>query len=319
MHARLREVWAGRRVALCGADAALLRWTRALLTALNADAHVPETAVGGWSGGALREAFSRHRAEVWICAGLPRAHSLAIAREALVLLADSLATAQAYGVRCVLLMLGDGAYRDDDAPWGCRESDPLGGRDADGFAQSCLRLLAEGFRAGHWGKALPVAIAHYSEGALTCGGTPGISPAQAWLNALTRGDAPPLPEQAMPFQHPLEVAGGALLAAGRLLSLPLHGGDTWNFGVPAQGWLSSRSAFLALAEAAGFAQAPHNTGGPAPRIPRLDSEKARRHLGWRTAYDAEATLRLLAAFDGQDAAYASQAEDYLMEISKPRA
>ena len=297
----------------------MTRWAQALLAALHADVYAPETGAGGWSGGALREALSRHRAEVWICAGLPRAHTLAIAREVLALLADSLATARAHGVRCALLMLGDGAYRDSDAPWGCRESDPLGGRNADGFSQSCLRLLAEGFREGHWGKPLPIAIAHYSEGALACGGMPAASPAQAWLGALARGDAPSLPEQTVPFQHALEVIGGALLAAGRILSLPLHAGDTWNFGVPSQGWLSPHSALQTLAEAMGVAQACHDAGAPAPRIPRLDSEKARQHLGWRTVYDAEATLRLLAAFTDQDSDYASQAKDYLMQSSKPKA
>jgi len=309
-----------------------MRWTRALLTALNADTCAPETGPGGWGGGALREALSRRQAEVWICAGLPRAHTLAITKETLGLLADSLATAQACGVRCALLILGDGAYRDSDAPWGCRESDPLGGRSADGFAQSCLRLLAEGFRAGYWGKPLPVAIAHHSKDAVTCGGMAG-SPAQAWLSALARGDAPLLPEQTMPFQHALEAIGGALQTVGRILSLPLHGGDTWNFGVPAQGWLSPRAALQILAEATGFpltagfplSEAPLHTGKPAPRIPRLDSEKARRHLGWRTVYDAEATLRLLAAWHvhaqahGADAAYAAQAEAYLGELSKPQA
>jgi len=250
-----------------------------------------------------------------MCAGLPKAHTLAMARELHALLADSLATARGFGVRCALLMLGDGAYRDGDAPWACREHDPLGGRDADGFNQSCLRLLAEGFRAGYWGDAFPTAIAHYSEAALS------HTTAQAWLGALIRGEAPALPGQAMPFQHPLEVVCGALLAASRALSLPLHSGDTWNLGAPAQGWLSARAALQILAKAAGLtspAETPPQA--TAPRIPRLDSEKARRHLGWRTVYDAEDALRLLAAWHahGADAAYTLQAENYLQDISKPQ-
>lgn len=322
MHARLREVWSGRRVALCGANQALARWTRALLGALDADVYAPESGLGGWSSGTLREALSRQKAEVWICAGLPQAHTLAMAREALSLLGDSLATARAYGVRCVLLMAGDGAYRDRDAPWGCREDDPLGGRDADGFAQSCLRLLAEGFREGHWGKPLPVVIAHYGDSALTCGGMPQTSPAQAWLGALLRGEAPVLPEQTMPFQHPLEVIAGALLATGRALSLPLHGGDTWNFGAPAQCWLSPRLALETLTRAAGCplpdAQPAQLSETSTPRQTRLDSEKARLRLGWRTVYDGEDALRLLTAWhaSGQDSAFSTQAEAYLMEIGK---
>ena len=315
MREQLRETWAGRRIALCGTDTGLARWTQALLGALGADVCAPESGLGGWSGGALRDALTRHQAQVWICAGLPRAHTLLMAREALALLSDSFAMARACGVRCMLLMLDDSAYRDADAPWGCREGDPLGGRSADGFSQSCMRLLAEGFRAGHWGGPLPMVIAHYGARALTCAG-----PAQAWLEALVRGEPPSLPEETMPFQHPLEVAGGALLAAGRALLLPLHGGDTWNFGAPAQGWLSPRLALRTLAQASGLPCGETYPRSPVtPRSTRLDSEKARRHLGWRTVYDAEDALRLLAAQTRDpDGAYATQTGAYLQELGRPQ-
>ena len=321
MQLQLREVWAGRRVALCGADQGLARWARALLGALHADVYAPESGLGGWSGGALREMLSRQKAEVWMCTGLPQAHTLVMAREMLALLSDSLATARAYGVRCVLLMLDDGAYRGGDAPWGCRESDPLGGRNGDGFSQSCMRLLAEGFRGGHWGEPLTVVIAHYGGSALAFGGA-----AQAWLETMARGETPPLPEQTMPFQHPLEVIGGGLLAAGRALSLPLHRGDTWNFGALPQSWLSPRLALRALAEGAGLPVREEFSCRPASTPPplRLDSEKARCHLGWRAVYDAEDALRLLAAWHahaqahGPDAAYAAQTDAYLLELGRPQ-
>ncbi|MCL2810813.1 MAG: hypothetical protein FWD25_02875 [Clostridia bacterium] len=321
MQAQLREAWAGRRVALCGVDKGLVRWTRVLLDGLNADVYAPESGLSGWSGGALKEMFSRQKGEVWICTGLPRAHTLVMAREVLALLSDSLATARAYGLRCVLLMLDDGAYRGGDAPWGCRENDPLGGRGVDGFSQSCMRLLAEGFRAGHWGEPLSVVIAHYGGSALTFGG-----PAQVWLDALARGETPLLPEQTMPFQHPLEVIGGGLLAASRALALPLHRGDTWNFGAPPQSWLSPRLALQALAEAAGLPsrEVPSHGSGLTLLPLRLDSEKARRHLGWRAVYDAEDALRLLAAWHTHaqahdpDAAYAMQTDAYLLELGRPQ-
>jgi len=316
MQQQLRETWAGQRVALCGADTELARWTEALLGALGAGVCAPASGLGGWSGGWLRDTLTRHEAQVWVCTGLPRAHTLLIAREALALLSDSLATARACGIRCVLLMLDDSAYRDADAPWGCREGDALGGRNADGFSQSCMRLLAEGFRAGHWGDPLPVVIAHYGASALTCG-----SPAQAWLEALTHGKTSPLPEQTMPFQHPLEVIGGALLATGRALNLPLHSGDTWNFSAPAQGWICPRLALQTLAQEAGLPVGETHPRNPAatPRPTRLDSEKARRHLGWRTIYDAEDALRLLAVqLRDPGEAYAAQTAGYLHELGRPQ-
>ncbi len=380
MHTRLQELWIGRRAVISGANEGLAQWTRTLLEALGAQAEILEApegsnglsapsqadAWGGWAGevapawsiGALREALKRCRAEVWICADPPPAHTPAELREALALLSDSLTAARDAGCRCALLMLGDGAYRNLDTPWSCHETDPLGGQDAAGCAESCLRLLAEGFRQGFWGEALPTVVAHH--GALCCGGMasnlpPNLSlgnPAQTWLTMLARGRTLFMehPDQLQPFQHALEPVAGALLAAGRALTLPLHCGDTWNFGASAQNWCSPRTACRTLAEtlrvqplieeartqpsgqepqdptAAPLSRAKAQRRTPQPPLhpPRLESEKARQQLGWRTVYDAEDTLRMLAAWQadaqarGERAASAAQAEAFLRECMRPR-
>ncbi len=336
MMLHLREMWEGQRAVLCGGSAALREWMRALLEALGAQVEcLAEESGGAWRVEALREALVRGQVRAWICLEPPASESPQALQSALQLLSASLTTAMSWGVGGALLLLGDGAYRNADAPWACREGDPLGGRDAIGCAEACLRLLAEGYRHGFFTDPLPVVVAHH--GALLYGGMPADAPdlpteapVGLWLDALERGEmpAPAFPDASAPFQHALEPLAGALLALGRTITHATHPGDTWNFGAPPQNWRSHRLACRTLAEAYGKAF-PGESARPQARhafpvqteAPRLDSEKARLRLGWRTVYDGEESLRLMAAWhtlaakEGEAAARATQLRRYFEDLA----
>lgn len=326
MIAMLKETWAGRGVLLTGGHAPLGRWMRVLLETLGASVYIPDedqVIPPGWAVPSLRHAMMRYKPDAWICASLPSAKTLAATCQAIHLLSDSLTAAQDCGIGGVLLLMSDCAYRNDSAPWACREQDPLGGKDAEGYAQSCLRLLAEGYRCGFWQEPLPVVIAHH--GALLYGGMLEDTPAGAWMRALIDGNKPLLsyPDVSLPFQHALDPLAGMLLAIGRVLRLPLHQGDTWNFGAPASNWCTARTACKVLAEGFGVQSAPDvESVGRAVHPPRLESEKACKLLGWRPLYDAERSLQLLGAWQaladthGSDAACTAQVHDYLAEAAR---
>lgn len=326
MIAVLQETWAGRRVLLTGGHEPLGRWMRTLLETLGATVYIPEedrADTTGWALAPLRHAMMRYKPDAWICTSFPATTALDATCEAMRVLSNRLAAAHDFGIRGVLLLMRDCVYRNDSAPWACREQDPLGGKDAEGYALSCLRLLAEGYRRGFWQEPLPVVIAHH--GALLYGGMQEDVPAGTWIRALSAGNKPLLsyPDVMLPFQHALDPLAGMLLALGRVLRLPLHKGDTWNFGAPAQNWCTARTACKVLADGFGAQSAPDvESAGTATHPPRLESEKACKQLGWRTLYDAEQSLQLLAAWQaladaqGGDAACAAQVNDYLAEAGR---
>ncbi len=289
----LAHTYEGRHVALVNAPGGLAEWIAALLGTLGAEVRTLDAPEGLPSPDALL-AFLR-KGDAVIFPALPTADTSEAMCALLYRLSACLSVARAAQADAVLLCMDDAAYRDAHAPWGCREDDPLGGRDAAGLTAACARLQAEGFRLGYCGEALPVVVAHY--GALLYGGMPGHTDVACWLTALLCGASPTSrnPGTARAYQHAIEPLIGALSALGRALSLPSHHGDTWNFGAPPECWLTERRALSVLAQHCdGELGAMPLDSAPPIRTPRLDSTRARQQLGWRTVYDAEESLALLA-------------------------
>ncbi len=332
MIAQLRQTYTNRCILLTGEKTALGQWLSALLTGLGAQVHTladdtpPEI---GWSLPALWHGLKMRRVDQWICAAPPRPRTPQALRDALTLLAESLLAAQSWRPGSVLLLLDDSAYRNSEAPWACAEEAPLGGASPEGCAQACLRLFVEGFRTGSWGQPIPVAIAHH--GPLLGSAIPADppddadAPGDAWLTALNRGQVPMLahPDAQMPFQFAPEALAGALLLGDRMLRLPLYPGETMNVGASSGNWCSRRTACRVLAEGTGIQAAPDVRAPGLPPAPvRLDSEKARQRLGWRTLYDAEESLRRYADWfarcgsEGTESACQAEIRSYLSEAQR---
>ncbi|HTQ36221.1 MAG TPA: CDP-glucose 4,6-dehydratase [Steroidobacteraceae bacterium] len=205
------------------------------------------------------------------------------------------AVRQCGSVRCAVVVTTDKCYENREWDWGYRENDPMGGHDPYSSSKGCAELVTAAYRRSFLGSA-GVALASARAGNVIGGGdwaadrlVPDVLRAFAGGQQVTIRS----PDSTRPWQHVLEPLGGYLLLAERMWGDARSYAEGWNFG-PDEGdarpvrWIVERMARL-WGEGAGWrlddADHPHEAN-----YLRLDTSRARHHLGWRPRWNLEGAL-----------------------------
>jgi CDP-glucose 4,6-dehydratase len=198
-------------------------------------------------------------------------------------------------VRAVINVTSDKCYENREWEWAYREHEPMGGGDPYSSSKGCSELLTEAFRRSFFSVEGRPQLASARAGNVIGGGD--------WsedrlIPDLMRGalSGQPVrvrnPHSIRPWQHVLNPVSGYLaLAQGLWCSEELASG--WNFGPAEEDTRPVRAIIERLA-----ARWPEpllwvEDEGPHPyeaRYLKLDSSRARNHLGWRPRWNLEEAL-----------------------------
>jgi CDP-glucose 4,6-dehydratase len=196
------------------------------------------------------------------------------------------AVRQAPSVRSLVFVTSDKCYRNQEWPWGYRETDALGGRDPYSASKAAAELVFASYRESFF-STRPLGAASARAGNVIGGGD--WSPDRLvpdCIRALLREDPIILrnPRSTRPWQHALEPLSGYLLLAARLFEDPGKYGGAWNFGPSSDDVRTVETLANELVRGWGHGSvdarfdphAPHEAG-----LLQLSSDKARQGLGWR--------------------------------------
>jgi CDP-glucose 4,6-dehydratase len=199
------------------------------------------------------------------------------------------------GVRAVVNVTSDKCYENREWEWGYREDEPMGGHDPYSNSKGCAELVTSAFRRSFFSDPTDAHVASARAGNVIGGGDWGEDRLLPDIMRAALADQPVRvrnPNSIRPWQHVLNPLGGYLvLAQGLWASAELATG--WNFG-PADddarsvGWIVERMAELwphALRWTPDDGPHPHEA-----RFLKLDSSRARAHLGWRPHLGLDAAL-----------------------------
>jgi CDP-glucose 4,6-dehydratase len=206
-------------------------------------------------------------------------------------------------VRAVVNVTTDKCYENKEWEWAYRENEPLGGADPYSSSKACSELVTSAYRqsffpAGRIAQA-PVGIATARAGNVLGGGdwtrsqlVPDIMRAcMEHRTVLIRS-----PYAVRPWQFVLEPLRGYLTLAECAYENPAHFSESWNFGPadedarPVQ-WIVDRLIRLWGGDAEWKLDTdvhPHEAG-----YLKLDSSKAKQHLGWQPRMHLGQTLEFV--------------------------
>jgi CDP-glucose 4,6-dehydratase len=191
-------------------------------------------------------------------------------------------------VRVVINVTSDKCYENREWEWAYREHEPMGGHDPYSSSKGCSELVTQAFRRSFFYGDSATRLASARAGNVIGGGDWGADRLIPDLMRAALAGRPAHvrnPDSVRPWQHVLNPLCGYLtLAQGLWSSEQLAGG--WNFG-PAEEdarpvrWIVQRMA--ALWPALPWIE---DTGSSTPslheaRYLKLDSSRARTHLGWQ--------------------------------------
>jgi CDP-glucose 4,6-dehydratase len=192
-------------------------------------------------------------------------------------------------VRAVVNVTSDKCYDNREWEWGYREHEPMGGHDPYSNSKGCAELVTDAFRRSFFSDPDGTRLASARAGNVIGGGdwaTDRLVP--DIMRAALAGETLHIrnPEAIRPWQHVLNPLSGYLVLAQSLWESSEYAAG-WNFG-PADedarpvGWIVRRMSELWPGEL----RVTHDDG-PHPheaRYLKLDSSRARAHLGWRPAW-----------------------------------
>ncbi len=231
-------------------------------------------------------------------------------------------------VRGVIVVTSDKCYENREWDWGYRECDALGGSDPYSASKGCTELVAQAYRRSFFGGARTGRLASVRAGNVIGGGDWAphrLIPDMVRAAAAGAEVAIRNPGSVRPWQHVLEPLAGYLAVGARLLT---GQGDSvaepWNFGPDIDATLPVGQICTAFAAAWGPGgpriairpdpNAPHEAG-----LLRLDSTRARLHLGWQPRLRLRDALRLTAEWYRGHAAGANMRAMTLDQIAEYQA
>jgi CDP-glucose 4,6-dehydratase len=192
-------------------------------------------------------------------------------------------------VRVVVNVTSDKCYENREWEWAYREHEPMGGHDPYSSSKGCAELVTDAFRRSFFSREDSTRIATARAGNVIGGGdwaedrlVPDL------MRAALDGQTVHVrnPGSIRPWQHVLNPLGGYLMLAHALWSSPELAG-AWNFG-PADedaqpvSWIVRRIAELWPRPLAWAEDGePHLRRVHEARYLKLDSSRARSHLGWQ--------------------------------------
>lgn len=188
----------------------------------------------------------------------------------------------------------DKVYAQSKSDRAFRESDPLGGDDPYSASKACAEIVSAAYRASYAGEdSLRICTAR--AGNVIGGGdwsqdrlVPDI------VRAVERGEEPLLrnPESTRPWQHVLDALGGYLLLAQRLHEDPQSAQAAWNFGPAEREMPTVAQVADRILKALGgttWRRAERSDAIERSAL-RVDSNKARSELGWRSRLSIESAI-----------------------------
>jgi CDP-glucose 4,6-dehydratase len=228
-------------------------------------------------------------------------------------------------VRVLVNVTSDKCYENREWEWAYREHEPMGGHDPYSSSKGCSELVTDAFRRSFFAGDDGTRVASARAGNVIGGGDwacdrliPDL------MRAALEGRAAVVrsPQSIRPWQHVLNPLCGYLTLAQGLWSLA-ELASAWNFG-PADedarpvGWIVERLQALwprvrCIEEDPG----PERSHVHEARYLKLDSSRARSHLGWRPRWElcrgldeTVAWYRALHAGEDMAAFTAAQIESY---------
>jgi CDP-glucose 4,6-dehydratase len=214
---------------------------------------------------------------------------------------------QSASVRAVVNITTDKCYDNKEWLWGYREDEALGGHDPYSSSKACSELVSSAYRNSFFNsKATPqVALATARAGNVIGGGDwsedrliPDI------LRALQAGNQVDIrnPQSIRPWQHVLEPLSGYMTLAEKLFD-SAHGSSfaqAYNFGPRDEDTQPVRWVVEKLTQLwDGSRPSWQTTPGANPHEAhylKLDSSKARTHLGWKTQWTLEQALQAVSTW-----------------------
>jgi CDP-glucose 4,6-dehydratase len=197
-------------------------------------------------------------------------------------------------VQAVVNVTTDKCYENREWVWPYRERDAMGGHDPYSSSKGCAELITAAYRRSFLAAA-GVKVATARAGNVIGGGdwaadrlVPDL------LRAADVGASTPIrsPEAIRPWQHVLEPLAGYLVLAEALATRGDVAADAWNFGpndddARTVGWIADLVAARVPGAQwhADAARHPHEA-----QTLRLDSSRARAHLGWRPRWPLAVAL-----------------------------
>jgi CDP-glucose 4,6-dehydratase len=203
-------------------------------------------------------------------------------------------------VRAVVIVTTDKVYENLENAHRYSESDPLGGYDPYSASKAAAEIVTASYRRSYFSRPTdhPAQIATARAGNVIGGGDWAAERlVPDCLRAFQRGEPVRLrrPQAVRPWQHVLEPLSGYLQLAERLYSGESDDyAAAWNFGPDAGDDASVGDVADAVArlwgDAARVVRSPSERDPHEAGLLRLDSEKARRKLGWRPRWSLQDAL-----------------------------
>ena len=199
------------------------------------------------------------------------------------------------GVRAVVNVTSDKCYENREWDWAYREDEPMGGHDPYSSSKGASELVTSAYRRSFFSEADGPRLASARAGNVIGGGDWGVDRlVPDVMRAALAGAAVDIRNAGAtrPWQHVLNPLSGYLALAERLGADPAAAA-AWNFG-PAEsdarpvGWVVDRLDALwpgGLRWERDDREHPHEA-----RYLKVDSSRARAHLGWAPRWPLERTL-----------------------------
>ena len=190
------------------------------------------------------------------------------------------------GVRVAVVVTSDKCYENREWEWGYREGEPMGGHDPYSSSKGAAELVTAAYRRSFFADEAGPRVASARAGNVIGGGDWGadrVIPDIARSVRVQRTLHIRNPDSVRPWQHVINPLAGYLLLAQELWSRP-ELAQGWNFGPAEEDARSVRWIVEQVRERWQGQPAwehdrvehPHEA-----RYLKLDSSRARLHLGWR--------------------------------------
>ncbi len=193
---------------------------------------------------------------------------------------------QTPSVRAVVVVTSDKCYENQEWDWSYRENDPLGGSDPYSASKGCAELVAQAYARSFFREETTPLLATARAGNVFGGGDESLDRLVPDMVRAIRTKTPVIlryPQAVRPWQHALEPLHGYLTLGERLYVGDRKATGPWNFGPDETASVTVETFARTFMRLWGNGAQPillepatlHEAG-----LLRLDSSRARRHLGW---------------------------------------
>jgi len=196
-------------------------------------------------------------------------------------------------VRAALIVTSDKCYENRETMKPYVEGDLIGGRDPYSSSKGCAEILTSSMRRSFFSDS-PCLIATVRAGNVIGGGDWAVDRLipdciRAWINrepVRIRN-----PRAIRPWQHVLDPLSGYLQLAEALFAGRSAFAIGWNFGPTLESaWPVEKIVDAVKTRLPGFDFFVEPSGEHEAKLLTLDSEQARRELGWRPRWEIETAL-----------------------------